>query len=245
MASFAVILPAAGKSQRFGDKNYKKPFAPLAGRAVWMHAAERFVNRPDVRQLILVVAAEDRAPFDEKFAANVAFLGLEIVEGGAERADSVQNALAAVSDQVEYVAVHDAARPCVADKWIDAVFAAASRTGAAILATPVLETLKRADGQRITETLDRRGLWLAQTPQVFARQVLVDAFARRASYPATDDAELVQRLGHPVEIVPGSLLNLKITTREDLKLAEHIVKALPRSQPSGYSHPFAGDDIWR
>ena len=93
MAKFAVILPAAGQSRRFHDKAYKKPFAPLAGRAVWLHSAERFMNRGDVRQTIVVVAAEDREEFNRKFGANIAILGLDIVEGGAERADSVAAAL--------------------------------------------------------------------------------------------------------------------------------------------------------
>ena len=89
MAKFAVILPAAGRSSRFQDKHYKKPFAPLADRAVWLHSAERFLNRSDVVQVILVIAPEDREDFNFKFAANVAILGIEVVDGGAERADSV------------------------------------------------------------------------------------------------------------------------------------------------------------
>ena len=90
MAKFAVVLPAAGKRRRFADKNYKKPFAPLAGRAVWMHSAERFVNRDDVAQVILIVSAEDREEFNRKFSANVAILGIQVVEGGSERSDSVE-----------------------------------------------------------------------------------------------------------------------------------------------------------
>jgi 2-C-methyl-D-erythritol 4-phosphate cytidylyltransferase len=245
MPKIAVILPAAGQSRRFGDRNYKKPFASLSGRAVWMYSAERFTGRADVKQVILAVAPEDRSSFDEKFAANVAFLGLEIVAGGGQRADSVQNALATVRADIDLVAVHDAARPCLVDKWIDAVFSAAGTHGAAILAIPVDATLKRGDGQTISETVDRRGLWQAQTPQVFQRQLLIDAYAKRGRHHATDDAELVERLGHPIQIVPGSPLNIKITTREDLKLAEAIVKILPKSSTIGFSHPFAGDDLWR
>ena len=95
MPKFAVILPAAGKSSRFQDKHYKKPFAPLANRAVWLHSAERFLGRDDVKQLILVISPEDREDFNFKFAANVAILGIDVVEGGAERADSIERALGA------------------------------------------------------------------------------------------------------------------------------------------------------
>ena len=143
MATFAVILPAAGKSSRFHDKNYKKPFAPLANRAVWLHAAERFLNRKDVKQVLLVISSEDREDFNFKFAGNAAILGVEVVEGGAERADSVERALARVKPDIEYIAIHDAARPCLADVWITDVFEAAAKTGAAILATAVNGTLKR------------------------------------------------------------------------------------------------------
>ncbi len=246
MGKFAVVLPAAGKSRRFADKNYKKPFAPLAGRAVWMHSAERFVNRDDVVQVILIVAAEDREEFNRKFSANVAILGIEVVEGGSERSDSVERALAVVSDEVQFIAIHDAARPCIADKWIDAVFAAAQRDGAAILATPVSGTLKQTDaGHKIVQTVDRTQLWEAQTPQVFSRALLLDAYARRAGGQATDDAQLVEQLGKSVTVVPGSAMNRKITTREDLKLAEQLMKILPKAQKQGFAHPFANDDLWR
>jgi 2-C-methyl-D-erythritol 4-phosphate cytidylyltransferase len=125
MGTFAVILPAAGRSTRFRDQNYKKPFAPLGGRAVWLHSAERFLNRKDVKQVIVVIDAEDHEEFSRRFGANIAIMGVDVCAGGAERADSVQNALAKVRSDIEFVAVHDAARPFLADKWIDALFAAA------------------------------------------------------------------------------------------------------------------------
>jgi 2-C-methyl-D-erythritol 4-phosphate cytidylyltransferase len=246
MSRFAVILPAAGRSSRFKDKNYKKPFAPLANRAVWIHAAERFLNREDVVQVILVISPEDREDFNFKFAANVQILGIQVVEGGAERADSVGKALARVKPEAEYVCVHDAARPLLAAEWIDKVFAAAVRTGAAILAIPVAGTLKRVGGNHvIEETVSREGLWEAQTPQVFRRQILLDAYAKRGDFMPTDEASLVERIGQEVTVVPGSPINLKITTQEDLRLAEQALKALPKPKLMGPAHPFAGDDLWR
>lgn len=246
MASFAVILPAAGKSSRFGDQFYKKPFAPLENRPVWMHAAEKFCNRPDVKQTILVISPEDRESFNSQYGGNAALLGVQVVEGGNERYDSVAAALARVQADVEFVAVHDAARPCLAEAWIDSVFAAATKTGAAILATPVTSTLKRVGADRtITETVSREGLWEAQTPQVFRRELLLEAYARRGTEGATDDAQLVERIGHPVTLVPGSAMNLKITTKDDLRLAAAILRALPKPKIFGPAHPFADDHLWK
>ncbi len=243
MAKFAVILPAAGRSSRFRDKSYKKPFAPLANKAIWLHSAERFLGRNDVVQTILVIAPEDRADFNFKFAANIAFLDIEVVDGGAERADSVEAALARVKPTAEFVCVHDAARPCLTDAWIDQIFAAAEKTGAAIFAIPVHGTLKRVANHQIEETVSRENLWEAQTPQVFRRELLLEAYAKRSGFNATDEAQLVERLGRPVTVVPGSPMNIKVTTKEDQRLAEQMLKALPKPQLPGLLNPM--DDMWR
>ena len=138
MATFAVILPAAGKSTRFASemdfssKPQKKPFVDLSGRAIWLRSAELFVNRDDVVQTILVIAADDMEWFKEKYRANLAFMDIEIVAGGDERSDSVRNGLEHVRADVDYVAVHDAARPLLVSEWIDAVFQEAEKSGAAI-----------------------------------------------------------------------------------------------------------------
>jgi 2-C-methyl-D-erythritol 4-phosphate cytidylyltransferase len=246
VAKFAVILPAAGRSTRFKDKHHKKPFALLAGRAVWLHSAERFLNRDDVVQTILVIAADDREYFTFKFSSSVAILGIDVVDGGADRADSVANALARVKPEADFVCVHDAARPCLANEWVDRIFQAAERTGAAIFAIPVTDTLKRVGaGHAVQETVPRSNLWEAQTPQVFRREVLLEAYAKRGDFQPTDDAQLVERLGAKVTVVPGSPINLKIATTEDLRLAEQALKALPKPKLKGPIHPFADDDMWR
>ncbi len=245
MATFSVILAAAGKSRRFHDKHYKKPFIPLNDRAVWLHSAEKFLNRDDVKQLILVINPEDREDFDMKFAANVAILGVEVVHGGQERSDSVAKALEKVRNDIDFVAVHDAARPCLASEWIDAVFSAAEKHDAAILAIPVAGTLKQVGADKVVrQTISRDQIWEAQTPQVFRRQLLLDAYAKRGDSPATDDAQLVEQLGHPVAVVPGSPINMKITTKEDLRLAAQALKAMPKPKIMGPAHPFA-DDMWK
>ncbi len=245
MATFAVILPAAGKSSRFRDPYFKKPFAPLDGRPVWIHVAERFVNRDDVQQTILVISPEDREFFQQKYGGNAALLGVEVVDGGNERADSVERALARVRPDIDYVCVHDAARPCIAEAWITSVFAAAEKSGAAILAIPVAGTLKRVNADHTIEaTISRDHLWEAQTPQVFRRDLLLKAYVARQGFVATDEAQLVERIGHPVTVVPGSLMNLKITTQEDLRLASQALKALPKLRLDGPAHPFK-DDVLR
>lgn len=246
MASFAVIVAAAGKSERFQDRNYKKPFAPLAGKAVWLYSAERFLQRSDVKQFMLVISPEDRDDFMQRFGANVAIMGVELVMGGDERAASVEAALARVRPEIEYVAVHDAARPCLVDDWIDRVFDAATKSGAAILANPVTGTLKRsADGRSIDDTVSREKLWEAQTPQVFRRDLLLKAYANRGALQPTDEAQAVEALGHSVTLVSTPRMNIKITTKDDLRWAEHTLKALPRPKLTGPSHPFADDDLWR
>lgn len=269
MKKFAVIIAAAGKSRRFQKGGSpltlnapKKPFAPLKGRAVWLHSAERFARRRDVAQLILVVSPEDRADVERKFAAELSLYGIEIVEGGAERFLSVENGLKAVKASVDYVAIHDAARPCVSDGDLENVFAEATRTGAAILAAPIVGSIKRArpaasggkletevvreklglgasNGERwaVDESTSRENLWEAQTPQVFEKTLLERAFReRKPDFQPTDDAGLVEALGAEVAIVPGARTNIKITANEDLTIAEKFLEIVARrdAKPKGF-----------
>lgn len=222
MGQFAVILPAAGRSTRFGDPNQKKIHADLAGRAVWLRAVEPFANRADVGRIVLAVAPEDRPILDARFRAEIEAMRIIVIDGGAERHDSVARALSQVGPDCEFVAVHDAARPCVTTALIDAVFDACRRHGAALPGVAVSDTIKRVNGDGvITATVDRAGLFAVQTPQAFRRDWLETAYARRHELAAgiTDDAQLIEALGHACHIVPGARSNLKITTREDLDFA--------------------------
>jgi 2-C-methyl-D-erythritol 4-phosphate cytidylyltransferase len=246
MSRVAVILPAAGKSSRFHDRE-KKPFVTLEGRPVWLRTAELFVTRDDVAQVYVVVSPDDDEMFRRRYAANLAFLNVKIVQGGKERFESVANALALVGDDVDLVAVHDAVRPCVTKEQIDLVFAKAAETGAALLGMPVAETLKRATKQfTVQETVAREGLWLAQTPQVFRRDWLLAAYAQRASFKGTitDDAQLIEAAGHAVHLVAGAATNIKITTRDDLPLAAAILASLPKPKEKRPIHPFADEASW-
>jgi 2-C-methyl-D-erythritol 4-phosphate cytidylyltransferase len=235
----AAIIPAAGKSSRFGGRE-KKPFVSLDGRPIWLRAAELFWNREDVSKVYITIAPEDRDEFRTRFGHLLAFANAEVVAGGAERFESVANALARIPESVQFVAIHDAVRPLTPPALIDAVFAAAVSHGAAMLAIPLADTLKQVDpaSQRITATIPRAGLWQAQTPQVFRRDLLVEAYGKRGSFSGviTDDAQLVETLGQSVVVVPGSPLNFKITTREDIELAEAILKTRgARSSPAARS----------
>jgi 2-C-methyl-D-erythritol 4-phosphate cytidylyltransferase len=246
MSRFAIILPAAGKSSRFRDRE-KKPFVNLDGRAVWLRCAELFITRDDVCQCLIVVAPEDQETFRRRYQANLAFMNVQIANGGAERFQSVANALAMVKEEADFVAIHDAARPCVTAELIETVFTSAAKTGAAMLAVPVTDTLKRGDDKGVVkETVARRGLWLAQTPQVFRRDWLVEAYAKRTQLgrDITDDAQLIEALGHPVYLIQGSTTNVKITAREDLALAEAVLKSRPKPKAARPIHPFEDEYKW-
>src|SRR5262245_53037835 len=155
MPTVAVIIPAAGKSSRFGGRE-KKPYVSLDGRPIWLRSAELFWKRDDVSKVYLVIAPDDREEFRSRFGHLIAFANAEVVSGGTERFDSVANALALVPDSVPFVAVHDAVRPLTPNAVIDAVFSAAQKEGAAMPAVPVADTLKQVDVEnRITGTLPR------------------------------------------------------------------------------------------
>lgn len=227
--SVAVILPAAGRSTRFGGP-VKKPFVLLHDVPIWLHSARLFWERTDVAKVYLVIAADAVDEFRSQHADVIAGQRIEVVPGGEERFDSVASALNHVPASVEFVAVHDAVRPLTAPSLISEVFGAARDHGAAILGYPVADTLKKVEAasNRIVETLPRAGNWAAQTPQVFRRDWLIEAYGRRGSLesPITDDAQLVEAIGHPVHVVRGSSHNFKVTTPEDLELAEALLNRI-------------------
>jgi 2-C-methyl-D-erythritol 4-phosphate cytidylyltransferase len=235
MAKVSVIIPAAGAGKRFGGE-VRKPFAQIDNRPIFIRTIELFVNRPDVCQVILVVAPDDYDVVREKYAANIMFMGIRLVKGGAQRYESVRLALQEVDAAAELVCVHDAVRPCVLESWIDEVFRQASETGAAIVAAPLTGTIKRVDGGRrvVQQTVPREGLYEAQTPQVFRKDVLVSAYAALPDgWHPTDDAEVVERAGHAVTVVAGDRRNIKITSGGDMALAEAILKGISRRPKAG------------
>jgi 2-C-methyl-D-erythritol 4-phosphate cytidylyltransferase len=221
--NISAIIVAAGNGRRLGLP-IPKAFVDLGGRTMlsWSLAAVRAVS--SIGELVLTAPAEMQQSIRTEVTAAGLEIPVKIVPGGAERQDSVRNALALTSALSEVVVVHDAARPFATPRMFDACISAAIRSGAAIIATPLADTLKRADGSTISATISRAGLWQAQTPQAFRRDLLLEAHERALSkhITTTDDAGLVEQLGAPVEIVEGSTLNLKITTPDDLKIASVV-----------------------
>jgi len=237
MAKVAVIVPAAGSGKRYGGRQ-NKIFERIGGdQPVFLRTLEAFTSRDDVCQTMLVVSEADMPGLKSRFGPNLGFMGVTIVQGGAARSDSVRAALAQLDPAAELVCVHDAVRPCIAQPWIDDVFAEAGKTGAAILAYPVHGTLKKVSAAGVVdETISREDLWEAQTPQVFRTDVLLAAYA--SPKPATDDASLVEAVGHPVSVVMGDPRNIKITTKADLDFAAAVIKTLPKPKDTGFHHPF-------
>jgi 2-C-methyl-D-erythritol 4-phosphate cytidylyltransferase len=218
----AALVLAAGRGERLGA-SVPKAFLPLAGRPLVVRAIEALAARPEVERIVPVLPAADLARFAALGLADDGRLAAPVA-GGAERQDSMRAGLEALPAGIELVAVHDAARPLVRPDDVARVIAAAARTGAALLAVPVRDTLKRARDGRVAETLSRAECWAAQTPQVFRVALLREALvkAEAEGFVATDDAQLVERLGAPVEIVEGDPGNLKITWPEDVALAEAV-----------------------
>jgi 2-C-methyl-D-erythritol 4-phosphate cytidylyltransferase len=228
MAKVAVVIPAAGAGERFGG-NVKKPFAQIDSRPIFIRSVELFINRPDVVQVILTVAPDDYDVVKEKYAANLMFMDIKLVKGGATRFESVRAALGHVDEAAELVCIHDAVRPCVLESWIDQVFQQASKTGAAILAAPLAGTIKRVRKGTVEETVPREELYEAQTPQVFRKAVVLKAYADvPADFAPTDDAQVVERTGQKVAVVAADGRNLKITTPGDMSLAGAILKDIVR-----------------
>lgn len=219
---------AAGQGSRLGGE-VPKQFLPVGGIPVLLRAIRPFASHPEVARVVVVLAPAhaERPP---EFLAPLAGSGLTIVAGGRERSDSVAAGLRALPSDCEIVLVHDGARPFVERSVIDAVIAHARTGEGAVAAVPVSDTLKQQatdDPTRVSGTVSRDGLWRAQTPQGFPRRLLEQAYARARQVPATDDASLVEACGATVRLVPDSSRNVKITTREDLALAEALAATAP------------------
>jgi 2-C-methyl-D-erythritol 4-phosphate cytidylyltransferase len=223
-----VVVVAAGQGSRLGGE-VPKQFLPVGGVPMLLRAIRPFASHPEVARVVVVLAPAhaERPP---EFLAPLAGSGLSIVAGGRERSDSVAAGLRALPSDCEIVLIHDGARPFVERRVIDAVIAHARTGDGAVAAVPVSDTLKQQaadDPTRVRGTVSRDGLWRAQTPQGFPRQLLEQAYAGARQASATDDASLVEACGATVRLVPDSSRNLKITTREDLALAEALAAAAP------------------
>ncbi|MDA7950349.1 MAG: 2-C-methyl-D-erythritol 4-phosphate cytidylyltransferase [Pirellulaceae bacterium] len=236
MSSFAIILPAAGKSSRFGSPHYKKVYAKINNKPVWQYSVEQFQSFEQVKQILLVIHPEDKTFFSENYSATAALLGCQVALGGKTRTDSVENGLTLVDSSITHIAVHDAARPCVKNDDLRKLFDKAQESSAAILATPITSTLKKGNSKgHILSTKSRENLWAAQTPQAFSKELLLQAYRqKKEGVNYTDESSLVEPLDHPITMVEGSRQNIKITTQDDLELVKAILSKQARQQTNPF-----------
>lgn len=217
-----AIIVAAGSGTRFGAQ-VPKQFVEIFGKPLIIHTLERFENCPAIDEIILVLPAQDIENFQK---SNLTKLK-SVIAGGKTRAESVSNGLKAISGKTEIVAVHDGARPLVSCEEITATVEKAGVAGAACLVAIVSDTIKEVSGGKISGTIDRAKLRRALTPQAFRVEILQKAFAQAdLSEAATDECFLVEKLGFEIAIVEGSAKNIKITTPEDLALAEIFLEKM-------------------
>jgi 2-C-methyl-D-erythritol 4-phosphate cytidylyltransferase len=220
-----ALIVAAGDGTRMGPGD-AKPFRLLAGRPILLHTLTAFERCQAIEAVVLVVRDQDVERAWALARAAACHKVARVVAGGPTRQASVGLGLAALPPKVAVVAVHDGVRPLVTPEAVARVVAAARTTGAALLATRVAETVKVVQGERVSRTLDRSALWLAQTPQAFRADLLrqAHAYAQATGLLATDDAALVEAMGYAPAVVEGSPENLKIATPDDLRLAEAILR---------------------
>ena len=223
MPDVGVVIVAAGTGSRTGSDELKQ-LRWVAGKPMLLHSVQAFQAHPDVGMVVVVLPknyAGDPPPW--LFQSDLE--RLLVSAGGRERGDSVRNGIEDLPAEMSYVVVHDAARPLVTDETIDAVIREARQGHGAVAALPVVDTIKRVnpDGT-IAATIDRTGLWRAQTPQAFPRAMLEQAYVQASAQQisATDDAALCERLGYTVVVVPGSERAMKVTVEDDFARAEAL-----------------------
>jgi 2-C-methyl-D-erythritol 4-phosphate cytidylyltransferase/2-C-methyl-D-erythritol 2,4-cyclodiphosphate synthase len=269
-----AIVAAGGRGERFGGTPAKQ-LLTIGGRALLERSVSALASHPSIDELIVALSA-DLVSDPPAYLRDAAWAGkpVRLVAGGARRQDSVANAFRAISDRTEMIVIHDAARPFVSDDLISRTIAAAAESGAAVAALQARDTVKLVRGPVLHEpgaappgagpsirelivgsTLPRELVFLAQTPQAFRRNVLRDALALGdTAATATDEASLAERAGHPVRLVEGDVANIKITTPEDLHMADAIVRAAERDRtgevpgtrrPAGTGRAGIGYDLHR
>lgn len=218
-----AIIPSAGSGKRLGKK-IDKPFVKLGGKPIIVRTLEAIAASKDIDAMVIAVHRSRIAQAEKLIRRYRVRKVLDIVAGGRMRSDSVRNCVKAIGPGYDIVLVHDAARPFIEAGIIARCIGAAKKFGGSIAAVPVTDTLKLSDAKlRIIRTLDRSRIYRAQTPQAFRIDIIRKAYGGIKRVMATDDSALVELMGRKVKIVAGSYRNFKITTKEDLKLAEVIL----------------------
>ena len=224
-----AIIVAAGKGERMGTA-VPKPFLPLRGVPLVVHTLRSLDQSVSLKTIVLVIAPEReqlcRTMLNRLNRHGPLRCPVRLVHGGAQRQDSVRCGLAALDPECDIVAIHDVARPFITAPVVEESIRVAAQVGAALVAVPVADTLKRVDArQAVVETVSRQGLWLAQTPQTFRVDIIRAAHQRAQDegIAVTDDAALIEKMGGNVQIVPGDRRNFKLTSPEDLRMAEALL----------------------
>lgn len=230
-----ALIPAGGMGLRMGG-TVRKQFRALGGLPLLVYSLRVFQSSPVIDAVVLAVPEADLHYCRTEIIERHGFTKItHVVAGGRERQDSVRHALAVVEEVVDLIVIHDAVRPFVTDSMVQRVVEAAAKDGAAIIALPMRDTVKQvSDDHLIERTVDRKPLWLAQTPQAFRRDWLKEAHrkAHAEGIVATDDAFLLEWMGHPVRVLEGSGENIKVTRAEDLIIGEAILASRAGRTPS-------------
>lgn len=220
----SVIIPAAGQSTRMGN-SINKQFLKLFDREVIAYTIDIFHRNPFINEIILVINENDKDNFDA-LISKYHYDELKIVIGGNSRSASVYNGLMKVSEEAEKILIHDGARPFLKNKYIKEIIEKLDSESSVIMAVKSKDTIKRIDGEYIKETFDRSELINVQTPQGFKYDVILKAYqwGMENQIQATDDSSLVEELGYKTAVILGDYNNIKITTLEDIRFGEAILK---------------------
>ena len=213
-----AVVPAGGQGERFGKK---KQFKLLGQRSLLFYTLTSFLECDDIAEIVVVIPEEDLEIISRKLASFTSAKPVKTVAGGARRQDSVLNGCRALSKNVELITIHDAVRPFVTPELISATISGCSKADGCIAALPSKDTVKKVSENYIQRTIDRNSIWLAQTPQTFHKDILINALQQ--DMVATDEAAMVEATGGMVVVTEGFVSNFKITTSEDWQLAENIV----------------------
>ena len=222
----SVVIVSAGRGSRM-KSDINKQFLKIGGKEVIAHTVERFYNNKNIGEIIIVVREDEKEFFQENIINKYGYKNLKIAFGGKERQDSVYNGLQEVDKNCSIVLIHDGARPFVTNEIIEQSIECAQKYNCAIVGIPVKDTIKIVnENNDVCNTPNRNTLWSIQTPQVFDYSLIMKAHekAKNDKYYGTDDSMLMEYLGYNVKVVEGSYDNIKITTPEDLKVAEEILR---------------------
>jgi 2-C-methyl-D-erythritol 4-phosphate cytidylyltransferase len=221
-----AIIVGAGEGKRMSGRG-RKQFVKIGGKPIFAYTLEVFENFQGVDHIVMVVPRESVSFAREEIVEEFGFKKVhDVVYGGETRQQSVYNGLRALKDKTKWVLIHDAVRPLVSEVLIKRVLDAAHKVGAAITGVPARDTVKQVESGQIVGTLDRRLLWLAQTPQCFRYDTILEAHKKAAGekFEATDDASLVEHYGTKVSVAVGSYSNLKVTSPEDIPVFEYFLR---------------------